>query len=96
VTGVHLTVRNAIEEYTKVAAETRDRLVALVRSARPLGESEEKRLGDVLARQYDRPVHLNVVVDPSVVGGIRVEIGDQVIDGTISSRLDDARRRLVG
>jgi F-type H+-transporting ATPase subunit delta len=37
-----------------------------------------------------------VVVDPAVLGGIRVEIGDDVIDGTISSRLDDARRRLVG
>jgi F-type H+-transporting ATPase subunit delta len=50
----------------------------------------------VLARQYDRPVHLNVVVDPDVIGGIRVEIGDDVIDGTVVSRLDDARRRLAG
>ncbi len=49
-----------------------------------------------LARQYDRPVHLNVVVDPEVVGGVKVEIGDDVIDGTVASRLDDARRRLAG
>lgn len=96
VSGVHLTVSRAVDEYTKVAAETRNRLVALVRSAKALTGDEHGRLGDVLARTYDRPVHLNVVVDPSVVGGIRVEIGDQVIDGTISSRLDDARRRLVG
>lgn len=96
VTGVHLTVTRALGEYTKVAAETRNRLVALVRAARPLADDEQSRLGDVLARQYDRPVHLNVVVDPALVGGIRVEIGDQVIDGTIASRLDDARRRLVG
>ena len=41
-------------------------------------------------------VHLNEVVDPDVIGGIRVEIGDDVIDGTIASRLDDARRRLAG
>ena len=41
-------------------------------------------------------MHLNVVVDPEVLGGLRVEIGDEVIDGTIVSRLDDARRRLVG
>ena len=37
-----------------------------------------------------------MVVDPDVIGGIRVEIGDDVIDGTIASRLDDARRKLVG
>ena len=41
-------------------------------------------------------MHLNVVVDPDVIGGIRVEIGDDVIDGTVASRLDDARRKLAG
>ncbi|GAB3764528.1 F-type H+-transporting ATPase subunit delta [Nocardioides ginsengisegetis] len=96
VSGVHLTVARALDEYGKVAAETRNRLVALVRTARPLEAGEQQRLADVLARQYSRPVHLNVVVDQSVVGGLRLQIGDQVIDGTIASRLDDARRRLVG
>jgi len=96
VSGVHLTVARAIEEYSRVAAESRNRLVALVRVATPLSDAEQQRLAGALAAQYDRPVHLNVVVDPSVIGGMRVEIGDQVIDGTISSRLDDARRRLVG
>ena len=96
VSGVHLTVARAIDAYTRLAAETRNRLVALVRTARPLTDDEHSRLGKVLATQLDRPVHLNVVVDPSLVGGVRVEIGDQVIDGTIASRLDDARRRLVG
>jgi F-type H+-transporting ATPase subunit delta len=96
VTGVQLTVTRALGEYAKVAAETRNRLVALVRAAAPLADEEQSRLADVLARQYERPVHLNVVVDPSLIGGVSVEIGDQVIDGTISSRLDDARRRLVG
>jgi F-type H+-transporting ATPase subunit delta len=96
VTTVHLTVTRAIDDYTKLAAESRDRLVALVRAAHPLDEGERDRLAGVLAGQYDRPVHLNVVVEPALLGGIRVEIGDQVIDGTISTRLDDARRRLVG
>ena len=41
-------------------------------------------------------MHLNVIVDPEVIGGIRVEIGDDVIDGTVSNRLHDARRQLAG
>jgi len=96
VTGVHLTVTRALTEYAGIAAQARNRLVAVVRAARPLAGDTQTRLGDVLAAQYDRPVHLNVIVDQSLIGGVRVEIGDQVIDGTISGRLDDASRRLAG
>ncbi|WP_122818185.1 F0F1 ATP synthase subunit delta [Nocardioides pantholopis] len=96
VAGAHRTVAVALEEYQKVAAEVRDQGVATVRVARDLSEGDRQRLADALARQYGRRVHLNLLVDPDVLGGIRVEIGDDVIDGTVSSRLDDARRRLVG
>jgi F-type H+-transporting ATPase subunit delta len=96
VAGTHRTVAVAMEEYQKVAAAHRNRLVATVRVAREIGEVEQQRLAGVLAGQYGRPVHLNVVVDPEVLGGMRVEIGDDVIDGTVSSRLDEARRRLAG
>ncbi len=94
--GSHRTIGVALAEYQKVAAEAQHQGVATVRVARDLPEHERTRLAGALERQYGRPVHLNVVVDPAVIGGIRVEIGDDVIDGTISSRLDDARRRLVG
>jgi len=96
VVGSHRTVTLAIEEYQQVAAAHRDRLVAVVRVARELSDGDRQRLAGALQRQYGRQVHLNVVVDPSVVGGIKVEIGDDVIDGTVASRLDEARRRLAG
>jgi F-type H+-transporting ATPase subunit delta len=70
--------------------------VATVRVARPLSDADRRRLTEALSRTYGREIHLNVVVDPEVIGGIRVEIGDDVIDGTVSSRLDEARRRLAG
>jgi F-type H+-transporting ATPase subunit delta len=79
-----------------MAAETQGETVATVRVARPLADADQQRLTGLLSSQYDATVHLNVVVDPEVLGGLRVEIGDEVIDGTIASRLDDARRRLVG
>lgn len=94
--GTYRTMTNALATYRRVAAETRGRAVATVHVARPLSRADEKRLADILSRQYDTTVHLNVLVDPEVLGGVRVEIGDQVIDGTVSSRLDDARRALAG
>ncbi len=94
--GTHRTVGVALEEYQRIAADVHGQGVATVRVARTLSDADHQRLTDALSRQYDRPVHLNVVVDPEVLGGIRVEIGDDVIDGTIASRLDDARRKLAG
>jgi F-type H+-transporting ATPase subunit delta len=94
--GTYRTMTAALATYRQVAAEAQGEAVATVRVARPISAGDRKRLADVLSAQYDRTVHLNVVVDPDVIGGVRVEIGDQVIDGTILSRLDDARRRLAG
>jgi F-type H+-transporting ATPase subunit delta len=96
VSGTHRTVVVALESYQKVASEYRNRLVATVRVARDLAGHDAERLQQTLARQYSRPVHLNVVVDPDVIGGMRVSIGDDVIDGTVAHRLDEARRRLAG
>ena len=94
--GTYRTVGVALNEYRSVAAEVHGQGVATIRVAAPLSESDLGRLGEALSRQYGRPVHLDQVVDPAVIGGIRVEIGDDVIDGTVSSRLDDARRLLAG
>jgi F-type H+-transporting ATPase subunit delta len=94
--GTYRTMTAALASYRRVAAETQGETVATVRVARPLTAADEGRLAELLSSQYDTTVPLNVVVDPEVLGGLRVEIGDEVIDGTIASRLDDARRRLAG
>lgn len=92
----HSSFETALEEYQRVAADRQQRLVAVVRTAVELTEPQYERLSAALARQCGREVHLNVVVDPEVLGGIRVELGDDVIDGTIAARLDDARRKIAG
>lgn len=96
VLGEHGTVRQAFDEFARIATESRGRTVAVVRVARPLDEQAQSRLRDVLARQYGKPVHLDIVLDPSTLGGLQVEVGDDLIDGTIASRLHEARRRLAG
>ena len=94
--GGYRSVTVALEEYQKVAAAVQDERVAEVRTAHPLADGDRERLEQALSRQYGRDVHLNVVVDPSLLGGLRVEIGDDVIDGTVVARLDQARRKLAG
>lgn len=91
-----LTPEHALDRFGKLAADWRRRLVAVVTSAVPLRGDQQARLTDVLSRQYGRTVHVDVVVDPQVVGGLRVEVGDDLIDGTVSSRLEESRRRLAG
>lgn len=86
----------ALADFQELVAERQQRLVALVRTVVDLNEQERARLAEVLGRQYGRNIHLNVVVDPTVLGGVKVELGDDVIDGTIAGRLDDARRRMAG
>ena len=90
------TFDRTIELYGQVAADRRSRLVATVTASAPLTEEQRGRLSAVLRRIYGHEVHLNVQLDEDIVGGIRVEIGDEVIDGSVLSRLDEARRRLVG
>jgi len=94
--GSYRTVSAALDDYQKTVAEVHGQSVATVRVARELTEADARRLEQALSSQYGRPIHLNLVVDPAVLGGIRVEIGDDVIDGTVSSRLDDARRHIAG
>lgn len=90
------TIESVLAQYQKLAASALDEIVAVVHTARTLSEKDLERLTGALAKQYATSVHLHVVVDPDLVGGLRVEIGDDVIDGTVSNRLDEARRRLAG
>ncbi|MER6357527.1 F0F1 ATP synthase subunit delta [Streptomyces sp. NPDC001634] len=84
-----------IESLSRLAAARRERLVAVVTSAVPLSDVQKRRLGAALAKLYGRQMHLNLDVDPDVVGGIRVQVGDEVINGSIADRLDDAGRRMA-
>ena len=95
--ATHRTSRfdHAIEGQLAIAARRQEQVTATVTTAVALSAEQTERLGRVLTEQYGRSVHVNTVVDPHVVGGIRVEIGDEIIDGTILSRLDEARRKLT-
>ena len=91
--GRPLTV--ALDMCADIAARRRQQLIAVVRTAVELSASQRRRLAEALARSYGHDVHLDVVIDPSVVGGLSVQIGDELIDGTAASRLAAIRRKLA-
>ena len=96
-TGPHAgTAENAVERLSEVASRRRGQSIARVTTAVALTAAQEQRLSDVLRRIYGRTVGLQVTVDPSVLGGLVVQVGDEVIDGTIASRLTDLRLQLAG
>ena len=71
-------------------------MVATVTSAQPIGREQLDRLRAGLSKSYGRALEINSVIDPSVIGGVRVQIGDDVIDGSVASRLNELRLQLAG
>ena len=90
--GRHLDV--AAEELSELAAARRDRYVARVSTAVALSDEQERRLADTLTRIYGRPMSLQIELDESLLGGLVVEVGGEVIDGSVAGRLAAAGRHL--
>jgi F-type H+-transporting ATPase subunit delta len=85
----------ALTRLVELAAERRERQVAYVTAAVPLGEDVERRLGATLSELYGREVSMKLTVDPSVLGGMSVQVGSDLYDGTVLRRLTDTRSALT-
>jgi F-type H+-transporting ATPase subunit delta len=82
------------EELAELAAARRDRSVARVTTPVALSPEQEQKLTDSLARLYGRPMSLQIELDPGLLGGLVVQVGGEVIDGSVASKLAAARRSL--
>jgi F-type H+-transporting ATPase subunit delta len=85
----------SLAEYARLAAQRRARLMAEVHVAVGLTDEQRGRLAAALAAAYGHDVHLNVVLDPHVIGGMSIKTGDELIDGSLSARLAGLRRKLA-
>lgn len=88
------TFDHTITSYLTTAADLRNRSIANVEVAQALTDAQATRLRAALAAKAGRDITLNVVVNPAVLGGVRVALGDEVIEGTVADRLADVRRQL--
>ena len=89
-------IEQALSAYAHGVAARRDRVTAHVRTAIALSDEQRTKLVDALTKQIGQPVHINVEIDSSVIGGVAIRFADEVIDGTIVNRLAEASRALVG
>lgn len=87
-------IGKALDELSELAAARQNRLVATVTSAIALSENHKSRITAALSSIYGQDVLIDTVIDKSVVGGVSVQIGDDLIDGTISTRIQQALRQL--
>lgn len=88
-------VSDVLDELVDLASTRREQLLADVRVPVALSDEQRTRLSAALSRIYGRPVTLAVSVEPDLLGGAVVRIGDEIIDGSVASKLADARRRLT-
>ncbi|MEE1620846.1 F0F1 ATP synthase subunit delta [Zafaria sp. Z1313] len=85
-----------VQRFLELVAKRQQRWIANVSVTRPLTGEQVARLQSGLNRLYGRDLKINVTVDPTLVGGIRVEVGDEVVDASAATRLSELRRRLAG
>ncbi len=83
---------NIVAEFAKYRDEHEGRAHATVTTAQPLPDDEKARLVAALAKQTGKQVDLHEKINPAVIGGIRVNLGDYVLDGTVRRRLNELRR----
>ncbi|RGE21087.1 F0F1 ATP synthase subunit delta [Leucobacter sp. wl10] len=84
-----------LRQAARTAADQVGSELATVTVAAPLSAEQQDRLARALEQSAGRPVKITTVVDPGLVGGVRIQLADDVIDGSVRARLDDLRQRLA-
>jgi F-type H+-transporting ATPase subunit delta len=82
-------------EYDRLWREANQLLAVQITSAVELDPSVAERVGDEIGRQTGRTVELTSAVDPEILGGIVVRVGNSIIDASIRTRLDNLRKQVV-
>ena len=82
-------------EYQDIVDEAEGRMHARVTTARAASDAEVKEISTQLSRMFRKDVVPHMVVDPAIMGGVVVNVGDTVLDGSVRKRLGTLRRRML-
>jgi F-type H+-transporting ATPase subunit delta len=83
------------EEYQRLADDAAGRVRATVTTAIELPREDRNRVENELSQRLGKDVRLTVVVDPRILGGLKLQYGDRVVDASVATRLQQLRRRLA-
>lgn len=88
------TIIEAFADYSGAVTES-DMLEAEVISAVPLSTAQQQHISDTLRKRYDRPLTIDFTVDESLIGGLIIRVGDQVLDNSLRVRLSAIQRNML-
>lgn len=91
----HRRLSLVLEGFGKQVSAVAERLVALVTVAAPIDSAQLERLEKALSKTYGQALNLNVEIDPTVLGGVKVQVSGEIIDGSVATRLNQARMQLA-
>ena len=83
------------EEFQRLADEAAGRVRATVTTAVELSSDDRDRVAAELSRRLGKEIHLDVLVDPGILGGLKLQYGDRLVDASVATRLQQLRRRLA-
>jgi F-type H+-transporting ATPase subunit delta len=89
-------IEAAFADYLFGLANRRNRLIAVIRVATAISDSQKSRLATAIEKQVGQPIRVNIEVEPSILGGVSVKFADELVDGSVSHRLASAGRALAG
>ncbi|TFB19252.1 F0F1 ATP synthase subunit delta [Filobacillus milosensis] len=89
-------VQDTVQEFIAMKNESRGIAEANVYSVRELTEDETQQIQDVFAKKMMiNTLRINNIVDPSIIGGLKIRIGNQIYDGTVQTQLKRLEQKLV-
>ena len=83
------------EEFERLADEAAGRVRATVTTAVELSSKDRDRVAQELSMRLGKQIHLDVLVDPKILGGLKLQYGDRLVDASVATRLQQLRRRLA-
>lgn len=90
-----LFLKEKLYEMEKIHLAKNNTLLALIRSALPLNEEERAKLLENLKGKYNMKIIIKEEVDPTLIGGIFVKVGEDIIDGTIKGKLEKLKEAML-
>ena len=88
-------IREKLNEMEKIHLERENTLIAVVKTAVPLLENEFETLKENLEKKYDKKIIMTTQVDKTILGGVFVRVGNDVIDGTVRSKIDEMKNIML-